>query len=78
MATPTPEMSPVNYAANFEAFLQKKPKDEPFCFWYGGHEPHRQYEFGSGVSKGKKKISDIKTVPPYWIDNATVRNDMLD
>jgi arylsulfatase A-like enzyme len=78
MTTPTQQMSPINYSANLEAFLQKKPKDQPFCFWYGGHEPHRQYEFGSGVSKGKKKISDIKTVPPYWIDNETVRNDMLD
>jgi arylsulfatase A-like enzyme len=78
MATPTPQISPVNYAANLEDFLQKKPLDQPFCFWYGGHEPHRQYEVGSGVSKGKKKLSDIKTVPPYWIDNETVRNDMLD
>jgi len=77
MSTPTDEISPINYSANFEAFLNKKTKGEPFCFWYGGHEPHRQYEYGSGVSKGKKELSDVK-VPPYWIDNDTVRNDMLD
>jgi N-sulfoglucosamine sulfohydrolase len=78
METPTKEMSPINYAANFEAFLKSQPVDKPFCFWYGGHEPHRAYEYGSGVAKGKKKLIDIKKVPEYWMDNDTVRNDMLD
>ncbi|WP_207534129.1 sulfatase family protein [Desertivirga arenae] len=75
--TPTDKISPINYAANFEKFLQEKPSDKPFCFWYGGHEPHRAYEYGSGISKGKKDISQVK-VPPTWPDNAQVRNDLLD
>ncbi|HXI00711.1 MAG TPA: sulfatase [Sphingobacteriaceae bacterium] len=75
---PTKGISGIDYAANFQAFLNKKSKDEPFCFWYGGIEPHREYEYGTGVSIGKKKISDITEVPPFWPDNEKVRNDMLD
>jgi arylsulfatase A-like enzyme len=67
-----------DYAANFTDFLDAAPKDQPWCFWYGGHEPHRGYEYGSGVAKGGKKISDLDRVPGYWPDNETVRNDMLD
>ena len=52
--------------------------DKPWCFWYGAIEPHRGYEFGSGVAKGGKKLTDIDRVPAYWPDNDTVRNDMLD
>ena len=41
-------------------------------------EPHRPYEFGSGVAKGGKKLSDIDRVPAFWPDTETVRNDLLD
>jgi arylsulfatase A-like enzyme len=78
MAAPTTETSPNNYAANFQEFLKNKPANQPFCFWYGGHEPHRAYEYMSGASKGQKNIADIKQVPPYWPDTKEVRNDMLD
>ena len=76
--TPTKAISPTDYAANLEEFLKNKPIGNPFCFWFGSHEPHRQYEYGSGVAKGGKKLSDIDNVPPFWIDNEQVRNDMLD
>ncbi|MEJ7827010.1 MAG: sulfatase [Segetibacter sp.] len=76
--TPTGAISPKDYAANLEVFLDKKPMNEPFCFWYGGHEPHRAYEYGSGKNIGKKKLSDIDKVLAYWPDNEQVRNDMLD
>lgn len=75
---PTPYISNNDYAANFEAFLEAKPEDEPFCFWYGSIEPHRRYEYLSGVSKAGKTLSDLDEVPPYWPDCDTVRNDMLD
>lgn len=75
---PTPEISGIDYAGNFKEFLKNKSKDQPFCFWFGSHEPHRQYEYGSGAAKGDKKTSDIASVPPFWIDNEKVRNDMLD
>jgi N-sulfoglucosamine sulfohydrolase len=77
-AAPAKGISPVNYAANFEAFLNGKPAGRPFIFWYGGFEPHRPYAYGSGVAKGKKKLADIDKLPSFWIDNDSVRNDMLD
>ena len=77
-AKPTKGISPVNYAGNFNDFLDAAPKDKPWSFWYGGHEPHRGYEYGSGVAKGGKKLSDIDHVPACWPDTEEVRNDMLD
>ena len=75
---PTTAMGNNDYAANFADFLDAAPKDAPWCFWYGAHEPHRGYEFQSGVNKGGKKLTDIDRVPAYWPDNETVRHDMLD
>ncbi len=75
---PTDFISGNDYAGNFEAFLESKPEGEPFCFWYGSIEPHRAYEYRSGVNKAGKSLSDIDEVPPYWPDCDTVRNDMLD
>jgi len=77
-APPTPEISANDYAGNFTDFLDAAPSGKPWCFWYGSIEPHRGYEFGSGVAKGGKKLSDIDRVPAYWPDNETVRNDLLD
>jgi N-sulfoglucosamine sulfohydrolase len=67
-----------DYAGNFADFLEAVPANKPWCFWYGGVEPHRGFEVGSGVAKGGKRLSDIDRVPGYWPDNETVRNDMLD
>ena len=78
LTPPTSGISNNDYAANFEAFLEAAPQDRPWCFWYGAVEPHRGYEFGSGVAKGGKRLSDIDRVPGYWPDNDTVRNDLLD
>ena len=75
---PTNDISTVNSTANFKAFLNQKSENKPFFFWYGGYEPHRSYEYGSGVAKGDKELSDIDTIPPYWVDNVQVRNDLLD
>jgi arylsulfatase A-like enzyme len=69
---------PHDYAGNFNDFLDTAPKDKPWSFWYGSHDPHRGYEYGSGVSKGGKKLSDIDRVPACWPDTEEVRNDMLD
>ena len=75
---PTTAIAPNDYAANFADFLDAAPKGQPWSFWYGAHEPHRRYEYGSGVAKGNKQLSDIDRVPGYWPDNDVVRNDMLD
>lgn len=75
---PTRTIHTTDYTANFEAFLDERKEKEPFFFWYGGFEPHRPYEYGSGVTKGGKRTNDIDKVPDYWIDCEPVRNDMLD
>ena len=74
----TKGISPADYAGNFNDFLDAAPRDQPWSFWYGGHEPHRGYEYGSGVAKGGRKTSDIDRVPACWPDTEEVRNDMLD
>ena len=78
LTPPTKGISNNDYAANFADFLDASPTNQPWCFWYGCVEPHRDYEFGTGVAKGGKKTSDVPRVPGYWPDNETVRNDMLD
>jgi len=69
-------MSKNDYAANFADFLEQKPEDQPFCFWYGSKEPHRAYEKGSGLEHGKK-LEDVE-VPGYLPDCDEVRSDFLD
>ena len=75
---PARGISNKDYATNFQDFLEAKPEDQPWCFWYGCYEPHRRYEYGAGVAKGGKKLADIDKVPGFWPDNDVVRNDMLD
>lgn len=75
---PAAQMGNNDYAANFTSFLDAAQKDASWCFWYGSTEPHRGYEFQSGVNKGGKKLTDIPRVPDYWPDDETVRHDMLD
>ncbi|PXX22827.1 sulfatase [Arenibacter sp. ARW7G5Y1] len=74
---PTKNISNIDYSSNFINFLRNKPKDKPFCFWYGAHEPHRRYEYKSGIRSGKK-ITDINNVPAFFPDNEVVRTDLLD
>jgi N-sulfoglucosamine sulfohydrolase len=73
---PPPGVSPNDYARNFEDFLNARPKQKPFCFWYGGAEPHRSYEKGAGARSGKR-IEDV-AVPSFLPDSPEVRSDILD
>jgi N-sulfoglucosamine sulfohydrolase len=73
---PTTGMSAKDYAGNFARFLDERPDDAPFCFWYGAHEPHRHYEEGSGVRAGRR-TEDV-TPPAYLPDEEIVRSDLLD
>jgi arylsulfatase A-like enzyme len=78
LAPATQGIAKNDYAANFDDFLDASPTNQPWCFWYGCVEPHRGYEYGTGASKGGKKITELPRVPGYWPDNDVVRNDMLD
>ncbi len=74
---PTTEISNNDYAANFNFFLNENKSDKPFFFWFGSWEPHRQYEYESGLKSGKK-LSEIDEVFKFWPDNDEVRKDILD
>ncbi len=65
-----------DYTANFEKFLNERKPGQPFFFWYGAYEPHRQFEYGSGYRAGKK-LSDV-TVPSFLYDDSLTRMDLLD
>lgn len=74
--TPHDHMSRNNYSANFKDFLEERPDDQPFFFWYGAYEPHRAYEKGIGLQSGK--TLDQVDVPEFLPDEETVRSDLLD
>ena len=65
-----------DYARNFAAFLAERKPGQPFCFWVGGHEPHRAYEEGAGRRAGRS-LADV-TLPAYFPDSNVIRSDMLD
>jgi N-sulfoglucosamine sulfohydrolase len=74
---PTEGISRNDYATNFADFLSRKDDQQPFFFWYGGMEPHRLYETGSGARAGFK-LSGPDAVPGFLPDVEEVRSDLLD
>ena len=73
---PTKGISKTDYFENFKDFYSKKGGETPFFFWYGGHEPHRIYEEGSGRKSGKTLAEAI--VPSFLPDVELVKSDVLD
>ena len=73
---PIAGISENDYAGNFAEFLKQRPKDQPFCFWYGAHEPHRFYAKDSEFRK-RKRLEDAD-VPAFLPDVPEVRSDFLD
>jgi N-sulfoglucosamine sulfohydrolase len=61
---------------DFHAFLAARPANAPFCFWFGSNDPHRPYEWESGVKSGMKP-RDVK-VPVCLPDSEIVRKDLCD
>lgn len=74
---PTTGIAKTDYTANFKDFLADTKPNQPWFFWLGFHEPHREYEQDS-YKRFSKKLSDVDHVPAYWPDNDTIRGDMLD
>ncbi|MEZ5364053.1 MAG: sulfatase [Bryobacterales bacterium] len=60
----------------FESFFEARPKNQPFCFWFGSQDPHRPYEKGTGLASGLR-IEDV-VVPQFLPDEREVRSDILD
>ncbi len=61
---------------SFDTFFTAKPKDKPFCFWFGSQDPHRAYEKGTGLASGLR-LDDV-VVPQFLPDDREVRSDILD
>ena len=74
---PTKNIAVYDYAANFQAFMNDKPSDQPFFFWYGCKEPHRGYEYQSGVKAGKD-LDALSFQPAFWPASDSVKHDVLD
>ncbi len=73
---PNSGISTLNYAANFEAFMQERNREEPFFFWYGGYEPHRPYQFNAGFEAGKK-AEDVQ-LPGFLPQDSITIKDIAD
>lgn len=73
---PATGISRNDYVSNFRDFLQSRPDDQPFFFWYGGMEPHRVYEAGSGRRAGLR--IDDSEIPGFLPRHDSVRSDLLD
>ncbi|MEL6106691.1 MAG: sulfatase [Planctomycetota bacterium] len=71
-----PGISATDYAANFDAFLDEREDGTPFCFWFGGHEPHRV--FGKGLGRKNGIDPNKVTVPKFLPDSDEVRGDIAD
>lgn len=70
------QMSDIDYAANFEAFLDAADETRPFSFWMGTFEPHRGYTEGVAAALGID--SAAVTVPPFMPDAGEVRDDIAE
>ena len=66
-----------NYAANFENFLNEREEGEPFFFWFGPTEPHREYAFRAGEKEAGLDPEKVE-LPSFWPDVPLVRTDVLD
>jgi len=62
--------------AGFQEFMAARPAGRPFCFWFGGLDPHRPYDEGCGVRSGldPTKVRVPETLP----DHDVVRRDLCD
>ena len=59
-----------------EDFFAARPRDKPFCFWFGASDPHRGYKPGSGKAAGipLDKVHLFGQFP----DTPVVRSDIAD
>lgn len=69
-------LNALDYAGNFEEFLNRRDPDRPFFFWYGATEPHQNYQVGRWKEFGRE-LEDVN-LPPYLPDNSVTRGEFLD
>ncbi|NJB87047.1 arylsulfatase A-like enzyme [Lewinella marina] len=56
--------------------LDERQEGQPFCYWFGSQDPHRNYLTNLGAWSGME--ADSVDVPPFFPDVPCVRNDLLD
>jgi len=61
---------------SLEAFLALRAEGQPFHFWLNTSEPHRPYEWQSGVCRGMQLEAVV--VPPTLPDTDETRTDLAD
>lgn len=65
-----------DFVGGFRKFLEQRPNDAPFCFWFGGNDAHRPYKKESGIQSGLNP--ETVDVPGYLPDHPEIRSDLLD
>jgi arylsulfatase A-like enzyme len=60
---------------DFDAFLKARRTGQPFCYWFGSHDPHVPWNRGQ-ERKAAMNPARVK-VPAHLPDRAVVRDDIL-
>ena len=64
---------------NFDLFLADRNKDQPFLYWFGPTQVHRQWVQGSGNALWGIDPDSLKgKMPPFLPDVPEVREDLAD
>ena len=64
---------------NFRAFLDARPKEQPFCYWWGPTNTHRTWELGSGQALWNISPDQLSgRLPAFLPDVHTIREDAAD
>ena len=64
---------------NFATFLEARPADQPFCYWFGPTNVHRSWTKGSGKALWGIEPDQLKgKMPAYLPDVPEVREDLAD
>ncbi|MFP4028357.1 MAG: sulfatase [Candidatus Brocadiia bacterium] len=64
---------------NFDAFLDDRPEDTPFCYWWGPTNTHRTWERGSGKNLWGLEPDHLKgRLPDFLPDVHAIREDVCD
>lgn len=64
---------------NFDDFLADRKQGQPFFYWFGARNPHREWTKGSGKALWGIDPDDLKgKMPPYLPDAHEVREDLAD
>lgn len=61
---------------SFREFLDARPPGKPYCYWFGGYDPHRPYDSSMGIRAGMN-LEEVE-VPGFLPDRECIRNDILD